>query len=253
MVLRKFNQTGAINTTERWISGIAGGALAFYAVKNLKNRKRRSWAGYSSAVGASLMLFRSLTGKSPLYSWIGINTQNRNLPPSASVQHGNNIQIEKTIVINKPAKELFRFWRNVENLPRFMNHLESVTAIDSNLSRWIAKGPAGSNVEWDAIIHNEIDNELIAWRTVGNSDVHHAGSVEFTPAVEGGTEVKVKLDYEPPVGKLGALFAQVYGEEPGQQIDEDLNRFKQLIEGNNIAKEDLENGSDSKLFENFLK
>src|SRR5215471_10253807 len=80
MISRKSNQTGSINTTERWISGIAGGALAFYAVKNLKNRRRRSWAGYSSAVGASLMLFRSVTGKSPLYRLIGINTQNRDLP-----------------------------------------------------------------------------------------------------------------------------------------------------------------------------
>jgi len=252
MLSRKFNQTGSINTAERWISGIAGGALAFYAVKNLKNRKRRSWTGYSSAVGASLMLLRSVTGKSPLYRWIGINTQNRDLPQSASVQHDNNVQIVKTIVINKSPEELFRFWRNFENLPKFMNHLQAVTVLDSNHSHWVAKGPAGSTVEWDAVIHNEIDNELIAWRTVGNSDISHAGSVEFESAGSAGTEVKVKLDYEPPVGKLGALVAQVLGEEPGVQIEEDLNHFKQLIEGGQEGTKPV-NKKDAKLFENFLK
>jgi len=253
MISRKSNQTGSINTTERWISGIAGGALAFYAVKNLKNRRRRSWAGYSSAVGASLMLFRSVTGKSPLYRLIGINTQNRDLPESASVQHDNNVQIVKTIVINKSPQEIFRFWRNFENLPRFMNHLQAVTVLDSNHSHWIAKAPAGSTVEWDAVIHNEIDGELIAWRTVGNSDVSHAGSVEFKSAGTAGTEVKVILDYQPPVGNLGAFVAKVFGEEPGQQIDEDLNRFKDLMEGRSVEKKEGGSKKDSKLFENFLK
>jgi uncharacterized membrane protein len=138
-------------------------------------------------------------------------------------------------MINKAPEELYRFWRNFENLPRFMNHLESVTPLGGDRSHWVAKAPAGARVEWDAEVYNEKENELIAWRSLEDADVNNAGSVRFRRAPNGrGTEVKVVLNYEPPGGKIGAAIAKLFGEEPGQQIEEDLHRFKQLMEAGEV-------------------
>jgi uncharacterized membrane protein len=125
---------------------------------------------------------------------------------------------------------VYQFWRNFENLPRFMDHLESVTVLDENRSHWVAKAPAGTRVEWDAVIHNEIQNELIAWRSLPKADVNNAGSVHFNSAGDGATEVRVVLSYQPPAGKLGAVVAKLLGEEPSTQVDDDLRRFKQVME-----------------------
>jgi uncharacterized membrane protein len=145
------------------------------------------------------------------------------------VARGEGIKVERTITVNRPREEVYSFWRQLENLPRFMDHLESVTVIDENRSHWVAKAPAGTKVEWDATIHNEIENELIAWRSLPGADVDNAGSVHFTP-MGNATEVRVVLSYDPPAGKLGASVAKLLGEEPSQQIEEDLRRFKQVME-----------------------
>jgi len=133
-------------------------------------------------------------------------------------------------VVSRPVSEVYHFWRNFENLPRFMDHLESVTVLDENRSQWVAKAPAGMRVEWEATIHNEIENELIAWRSLPGADVNNAGSVHFTPVGEGQTEVRVVLSYEPPAGKVGATVAKLLGEEPSTQVEDDLRRFKQVME-----------------------
>jgi len=132
--------------------------------------------------------------------------------------------------------EVYRFWRNFENLPRFMDHLEAVTVIDENRSHWVAKGPAGTRVEWDAVIHNEMDDELIAWRSLPGSEINNAGSVHFTPTTDGmGTEVRVVLSYEPPAGKLGVAFAKLLGEEPSKQVADDLRRLKQVMDSGDVG------------------
>lgn len=149
--------------------------------------------------------------------------------PVASVHRGQGIRVEKHIIVQQPAMELWRFWRNFENLPRIMKHLDTVTVRDSIHSHWVAKGPAGT-VEWDAEIHNEMPGELIAWRSLGG-DIRHAGSVRFREGSHGrGTEVIVELLYEPPGGKLGVALAKLVGDEPGQQIEDDLRRFKEVME-----------------------
>jgi uncharacterized membrane protein len=126
---------------------------------------------------------------------------------------------------------VFQFWRNFENLPRFMDHLESVTVVDEDRSHWVAKAPAGTRVEWDAVIHNEIENELIAWRSLPGADVNNAGSVHFASHEQGnGTTVTVVLSYEPPAGKLGEAVAKLFGEEPSNQVADDLRRLKQVME-----------------------
>jgi uncharacterized membrane protein len=218
---------------ERWISGVAGGALTGFGIA------RRSVGGALMAAGGAYLLIRGLTGYCNIYRAFNINLAKKTTNPIVSVPHGEGIKFEKTVMINRPPEELYRFWRNFENLPRFMNHLESVRMLDDKRSHWVAKGPAGTNVEWDAVIHNEIPNQLIAWRSVDGSDVNHAGSVEFKPAPGNKeTEVKVVLNYAPPAGKLGAVIAKMFGEEPSQQIEEDLNRFKQLMESGQISEKE---------------
>ena len=114
-----------------------------------------------------------------------------------------------------------------------MEHLESVTVIDATRSHWIARAPVGQRVEWDAEIHNEIPDELIAWRSLPGSEIANAGSVHFTPA-GGGTEVRVVLSYEPPAGRLGDAVARLFGEAPAQQVQDDLRRFKQVMEAGEV-------------------
>jgi uncharacterized membrane protein len=126
--------------------------------------------------------------------------------------------------------EVYRFWRNLSNLPQFMTHLERVEELDRTRSYWTARGPAGITVSWEAHIINEVPNELIGWRSVGDADVVSAGSVHFNPTPNGGTEIFVRLQYEPPAGRLGAWVASLFGEEPSQQIREDLERLRAVLE-----------------------
>jgi uncharacterized membrane protein len=133
------------------------------------------------------------------------------------------------VVIRRPAEQLYRFWRNFENLPKFMRHLELVAMREEGISHWVAKGPAGIQVEWDARIINEIDNKVIAWQSLTGSEVATAGAVTFD-ATNGGTIVHVHMQYNPPGGKLGAAIAYAFGEEPNLQVQEDLRRFKLLME-----------------------
>jgi uncharacterized membrane protein len=166
-----------------------------------------------------------------LYKTLGINTANQGKSAVASVGHLQGIKVEKSVTVDRPREELFRFWRNLENLPRFMNHLESVRQIDDRRSHWVARAPAGATVEWDAEIYNEKENRLIAWRSLENSDINHAGSVRFEEGPNGrGTEVKVVINYQAPAGKLGTAVARLFGEEPEGQLEDDLPRFKQLME-----------------------
>jgi uncharacterized membrane protein len=147
-----------------------------------------------------------------------------------------DVHIEKSIAIEKSPEELFSFWRDFTNLPLFMRNLDSVTVLDATRSHWVARGPAGTHVEWDAEIYNEIENELIAWRSTENADVVNAGSVRFQKAPTGhGTFVRVTMNYNSPAGTVGASLAQLLGVDPGQLIKEDLRRLKQLAEAGEIA------------------
>jgi uncharacterized membrane protein len=225
-------QAGATNVgeMERWASAIGGGALAVYGVSRLLSGGALSGA-VLALVGGSL-IYRGTTGHCNLYQAAGINTAESSASnPVVSVSADRGIKVEKSVTINKSPEELYSFWRRFENLPRFMNHLESVTTTGESRSHWVAKAPAGSTVEWDAEIYNEKENELIAWRSLDGADVDNAGSVRFEPSAGGrGTTVRVTLRYDPPGGAIGAAIAKLFGENPEQQIDEDLRRFKQVME-----------------------
>ncbi|MCC5643636.1 SRPBCC family protein [Nostoc sp. CHAB 5824] len=154
------------------------------------------------------------------------------------------IKVEKTVTINKPAEELYHFWHNFENLPRFMKHLKDVKVHNNKQessghatrSHWTTSGVLGGSVEWDADIIEDRENELIAWASVEGADVDNSGFVRFQPAPgDRGTEVKVVTKYNPPGGAIGATIAKLFGEEPEQQIGDDLRRFKMLMEAGEIA------------------
>jgi uncharacterized membrane protein len=152
---------------------------------------------------------------------------------------GRAIRVTKTIIVNRSPEEAYRFWRNLSNLPTFMTHLESVQVTGDNRSHWKATGPSGKTVEWDAEIVDDQPNSRIAWRSLEGSEVHNSGFVEFQAATGGrGTLVKVELQYTPPGGVLGATIAKLFGEEPGQQVDDDLRAFKQVLETGEVAKSD---------------
>jgi uncharacterized membrane protein len=218
-----------LNDTERWLSSLAGGGLAVWGLK------QGGWQGITLALLGGGLLYRGYTGHSYLYQALGINTATGK-GRAASVKHGEGIKIEKSVTINQSPEELYRFWRNFENLPRFMNHLESVTVLDSDLSHWVVKSPAGMKVEWDAQIINEKENELIAWRSLEGATIPNAGSVHFKSTADGrGTVLKVEINYDAPGGAVSAAIAKLFGEEPGQQVQEDLRRLKQILETGEAA------------------
>ena len=147
------------------------------------------------------------------------------------------MHVTRTIVVARPRYEVYAFWRDFENLPRFMYHLESVTNIGGALTHWVAKSIAGRSVEWDAELVEDRTNERLSWRTVGATDeVRHAGAVTFLPQGSQATEVEVDLTYDAPGGKVGVTIAKLFGQEPGQQIQEDLERFKRVLENSDAER-----------------
>jgi uncharacterized membrane protein len=145
------------------------------------------------------------------------------------------VRVEQVVTINKPIEQVYEFWRNFENLPRFMRHLEAVTVLGNRRSRWRAKAPAGMTVEWEAELIQEKECDWLAWRSLPGSQIKNSGSVRFERAPGGrGTELRVQLQYRPPAGAMGRAFAWLTGEEPSQQIADDLRRFKQLLETGEI-------------------
>jgi uncharacterized membrane protein len=149
------------------------------------------------------------------------------------------IHVVRAITLNRPPNEVYAFWREFENLPRFMQHLEEVSVVDDRRSHWKAKAPAGTAVEWDAEIVEDRPNELISWRSLEGAGMPNNGSVRFAPAPgDRGTEVLVELLYEPPAGTIGATIAKLFGREPGQQVSSDLRRFKQVMETGEVVHSD---------------
>jgi uncharacterized membrane protein len=179
------------------------------------------------ALGAGL-IWRGFAGHCGCYTALGINNAKRK--PATSVPARQGIKVEKTIVIERPAAELYRFWRRLENLPRVMRHLKRVRSIDSQHSRWVAEGALGKDLEWDAEIINEREDEMLAWASIPGGDVETAGSVHFRPQGDERTDLTVSLKYNPPAGKIGAHIATLLGSGLEGKLDEDLNAFKQVME-----------------------
>jgi len=210
--------TRNLGDAERLLSGVAGSALV---LASLREPGKRGW--FLLLFGGALYL-RALTGNSKLYQWLG----HTHVHPEEKPGRGG-IEVHRTFLINRPVADVFRAWRNFENLPHFMTHLESVTELSPLQSRWVAKGPAGMSLSWDAKIIEEKPNALIAWRSLKDADVDHSGKILFRD-LNGVTEIEVLLRYNPPAGRAGATFARLFREAPARQIEEDLLRFKHMME-----------------------
>lgn len=142
----------------------------------------------------------------------------------------------RTVTINRPRGELYAFWRDFTNLASFMENIERIDVVDATRSHWVVKAPAGKLVEWDAVVTEDLDGTLIAWKTAEGADIRNGGRVEFHDATGGrGTTVTAVLAYEPPAGGLGKLVAKIFQREPSLQARRDLRRFKQLMETGEIA------------------
>jgi uncharacterized membrane protein len=220
-----------VGNAERLISVVAAAAVAAVGLRRKRLRP------LLLPVAGSLFS-RGVTGRCAVNRALGRNSaRGDRVSPVASIRRGEGIKVEKSVLVHRPSHEVYQFWRNFENLPRFMDHLESVTVIDETRSHWIAKAPAGTRVEWDAVIHNEIEGQLIAWRSLPGADINNAGSVHFNPVAGDAdqTEVRVVLSYEPPAGKVGAAMAKLLGEEPSKQVADDLRRLKQVMEASEIT------------------
>jgi uncharacterized membrane protein len=214
---------------ERVLSALGGAGLI------LDGLRRRSFGGLAQAAIGGMFVQRGLSGHCPLYGALGIGSRRPGPGRSRGVPAHRGIEVERTITLNASPEQLYQFWRDFRNLPRVMKHLEAVESVDQRTSHWVARGPLDRNVEWYAEIINDIPNELIAWQSLEDSDVGTAGSVHFQPAPNGrGTEVRVRLRYDPPGGIIGAAFAKLFGEEPAQQIEGDLRRFKHIMEAGEL-------------------
>ncbi len=149
------------------------------------------------------------------------------------------MELTAATTIRKPGTDVYTFWRDLENLPTFMAHLEQVRVTGDRTSHWVADAPFGNDVQWDAEIVDEVPGEKIAWRSTGNADVPNAGTVWFVPAPDGAsTEVHVLLTYDIPGGTIGKAVAKYFGEEPHQQLDDDLRRLKQVLETGEVIRSD---------------
>ena len=149
-------------------------------------------------------------------------------------------EVRQSITINRPRMEVYAYWRELKNLPNFMEHLVSVRGNEDGMTHWVAKAPLGQTVEWTAELVLDRPGEVISWRSVAHADVTNAGEVQFRDADGGkGTEVEVHLSYDPPAGKLGTIVTKLFGEEPEGQIRDDLERFKRLMETGSADEDNL--------------
>lgn len=226
-----------VGAAERAASAVAGGALLAYGLKH------GGVGGTLLSIVGGEMLFRGATGHCHVYDAVGFDTTDvprgtTSSPFRRSSFLTGKVHVTKALTINKSTAELYEFWRNFENLPIFMRHLESVTATDEQNSHWKAKAPLGQTVEWDAVVTSDIPNQRIGWKSLEGAFIPNSGVVEFLPTLNRGTEVKVTMTYEAPGGKLGEWIAWALGEEPSIQIAEDLKRFKSLMETGLIMKTD---------------
>lgn len=204
-----------LGQTERLFSLVGGGLILLAALR------RPSIGVLPMAMGGGYLLYRGLARKDPVYEALNIRRSEDN----------GNLLVRRAVTINRPRAEVYAFWRNFENLPRFMQHLQAVEMHSDGRSHWVTRAPLGRTVEWDAELVEERPDELLAWRSLPGADVENEGRVAFRDALDGsGTIVEVELEYRPPLGAPAVVIARLFGEQPWQQVRDDLRRFKQIME-----------------------
>ncbi len=228
-----------VDQTERQIAVVAGGALLLHALFS-----RSPLRMLTGALGGAL-IWHGQSQRSPIYEAFDLNSaRSGQWRPAGQPSHQeaqrqrtqppvrpNAIEIERAVTVNKSAEELYTYWRKLENLPNFMEHLERVEQLDQQRSRWTARLLGGLPVSWEAEITSDQPNRQIAWQTLPDAQVEQRGTVTFKPATgERGTVVHVDIRYTPPGGVIGETFARLLNGVTAQQVKDDIRRFKNLME-----------------------
>jgi len=222
-----------VGQSERMASTLGGGILLSVGLI------RGGLRGLVMAGLGAALVYRGQTGHCHLYDAIGANTAEEGHGKFDSVPAHAGVRVEESITINALPVTLYHFWHDYNNLPKFMGAIESVTDLGGSRSHWVAAGPLGLKLQWNAELYNDMPGELIAWRSLKGSQIDVAGSVHFTKAPDGlGTEVRVNQKINPPGGKLGVAVAKLIGEDPAAQLRDDLQRFKHLVETGELAAMD---------------
>ena len=228
--LREYRQspTASLRTIERWGASATALGLVAYGMQ------RRSAEGWLVAACAAPLAYVAVTGHWPTLPDHDVADARR---LEAGRRAASGLRVREAVRLEKPVEEVYRFWSELRNLPAFMASLERVTDLGGNRSHWVARGPAGVTVEWDAEIVERRENALIRWQSLPGGDVSVTGSVTFDPVRDGrSTQVTVTLYYAPPGGRAGALLATVTGSNPSQTVREDLRRLKQILEAGELAR-----------------
>ena len=212
-----------LGDTERLASGALGGAAVLWGAKH------GGLAGVLAALAGAALVGRGATGYCPVAARLGPNPGERHV--ARKLGWSSAAAVTRSVTIAKPPAEVYRFFRDFNNLPSFMRHVERIDVLDDKRSHWVVRAPFGRTVELDAIVTDDRPDERIAWKSADGADVRNTGAVEFLPAPgDRGTEVRATIAYEPPAGQAGRLFAKLWGEEPGKQAHDDLRRLKQFLE-----------------------
>ncbi|RRB06706.1 SRPBCC family protein [Larkinella rosea] len=214
-----------VGEEERVWSTVGGGLLLTYGLK------RASIGGMLIAAVGSYLTYRGMSGNCPISEAIGRNTAD------GETTAIKPIEISVSQIVYKPRNEVYQYWRQLENLPRFMSHLKEVRQLDSTHSHWIAQLSDGAvaeaigAVEWDAQIIHEVPNERLVWKSVENARIDNAGEVQFSDSPDGfGTQIHATIQYRPPVGHLGNAVMKLFNSTFTQLIEKDLHRFKEVME-----------------------
>src|SRR6266508_708202 len=204
-----------LSPTTRLLSSVGVSLLTLYGLK------RKGLAGPVLSTAGLLLTARGMTNLDT-NSLLGLGTR------------GNGIRVQKTVNINAPIDEVYRYWHNFENFPLFMDHVKEVS-VQNGISSWKVAGPAGSSMEFPSHITRDVPNESIAWETIPDSQIHHIGVVRFEENWDGGTRVTVQMTYMPPAGVVGHKVAELFGVDPRQAMQDDLMRLKALLEVNRMT------------------
>lgn len=216
-----------VGQVERYASAITGALLV------AEGLRRRTLPGAALALIGSGLIYRGVTGQCSAYKALKIDTTGKGEGHAEHVHKGR--LIKHSTIVERPAQELYDYWRDVERAPTFMGNIERVVRTGPDKSHWVSQGPLGKTFEWDSEVINDEPGHLIAWKSLPGSDVNQAGAVRFEPATGGrGTLVTVEINYEPPAGALGVAIAKLIGQDPDALTKENLRRFKQLMEAGEI-------------------
>ena len=219
-----------VSKRERYVSAIAGAMLLSSAFKNFGKKPGKS---FIKAIAGGFLLYRGASGNCVLYNYL----DNNRVEPA----HASSINIRTTLVVNRPRQEVYAFWRQLENLPLFMRHLQQVTQVDDRHSIWEASFPADFiTLKWEAEIVKEIPGELLAWQSREFATIENAGKVEFSDALGGrGTELSIMISYRLPAGDIGSKLGGLFNPIFERKIKEDLLQFKSYIEADHSEENDL--------------